>query len=257
LLGSCSNSGEAWGPTSFYYGNAPTITDISTGGAGYGTASLTASASKSYTLTCGGSVGTGQISIPVTVAAPPVLSISATNPVTGATVHSTSGNTTFHVPVGSSSTFGWSASNVQSCAVTKTNNGSPVAFGPYDTQSSGNITVSGVVQSTAAAVTKVWTFVCKDSLGATWPTQPSITIITDPDPVLVTWSATPTTLIAGSGQTATVSWNVSNVSSCTVSGTGGYSGSGTSGSMSVSYAAGSAGTKTFTLSCFTPSGTQS
>jgi hypothetical protein len=146
------------------------------------TGALTADAS--YTLTCTGPGGSASQSATVSVSAPaPTITISA-NPSTIA-----SGNT---------STLTWASTNATSCSASD--------------GWSGNKGLSGSVSTAALTATTVYTLSCTGTGGSA--SQSATVTVNAPTPV-VTISANPTTVNAGS--TAVLTWSSTNANTCNAS----------------------------------------
>ncbi|MEQ1802478.1 MAG: thrombospondin type 3 repeat-containing protein [Gammaproteobacteria bacterium] len=164
-----------------------------------------------YTLTCTGPGGSVSQSVPVTVASPPSVTLSA-SPTT--------------VASGAASTLTWSSTNVTSCTASGGWSGSRSTSG---SQSTGNLTG-----------TTTYTLTCTGAGGSV--TQ-STTVTVGLSPPSVTLSASPTTVASGAASTLT--WSSTNATSCTAS--GGWSGAkSTSGSQSTGNLT---ATTTYTLTC--------
>ncbi len=177
-------------------------------------------ANVSYTLTCTGTGGQVQRSVSISVGAPPVqiptISLSA-NPSS--------------VNTNSATTLSWSTNNVTRCT----------ASGGW----SGAKATSGSASSGALTSNTSFTLTCSGT-GGTASQSVTVTVSAPPPPPApgITLSANPT--LVGYNSSTTLSWTVSNATSCTAS--GGWSGSKNASGGSQSSAALTIGT-TFTLSC--------
>lgn len=207
--------------------SATNVTSCTASGAWSGTKSSSGSqgfssltSNRTYTLSCTGAGGSVTNSVNVAVADPPAptLSLSA-NPTS--------------VAYNSTSTLNWSTSNATSCSASggwsggKGTSGAE-SVGPITSDTSYTLTCSG----TGGSVTRTV------ALSVQAPAAPTIS-----------FSASPTSLAAG--DSATLSWSVTNATDCSASGA--WSGSkGTSGSESVGPVN---ATSTFSLSCTGPGGT--
>lgn len=150
------------------------------------------------------------------------------------------------INTGQSSTLSWTTSNASSC----------YASGDW----SGSRGYSGGSQSTGTlntVKTYSYTLTCSNSGGSTSATT-SVAVSSGSSTTkpAVTLSVTPSTI--GTGDSSTISWTVANdPTSCTASGSGGWSGSqGSSGSTSTGVK-NSAGNYTYTLSCSNSAGSNS
>ncbi len=169
-----------------------------------GTLSVTPALSTTYTLTC----SSGKKSMSQSV----LVTVTSTPPPPAAPTVSLSASPT-SITSGGSSTLTWSSTNANSCTSTDfiTANGT-----------SGSLSVSPTT-STTYAIT------CTGTGGsATGSATVTVNSQSTPTPT-VSLSASPTSIT--SGQSSTLTWGSTNATSCTTSG---FSGSGTSGSATVS-----------------------
>lgn len=192
-------------PTTIVAGNASTLTWSSTnatscsasatGGASWWTApSLATSGSTQvwppsnsvYTVSCTGPGGTGSKSVAITV-----------TPSTLPTVTVTASPST--IALGSSTVVSWSATNATSCT----------ASGGW----SGTTSVMAGSITTAPAVTTTYYMSCTGTGGTA---NGSATVTVNAALPAITLTANPTSITAG--QTSTISWAVSNATTCTASG---------------------------------------
>jgi ferredoxin-NADP reductase len=175
-----------------------------------------------YKLTCANSAGTVTKSVTVTVSAAPVaptanLSVSSSSIVSGQST-TLSWNTGGSGPITCNATGGWSGSK-------------------------------GASGSTVVSPTSTTTYIltCSNSVGTS---TKSVTVTVNYAPT-ANLSATETTIMEG--DSTQLSWSTSGTGPITCTGSGGWSGSkGPSGSQAVSPTS----TKTYTLTCSSPYGSQ-
>jgi len=180
-----------------------------------GSESVSPSATTSYTLTCSGDGGSANDNITVTVNEPP-----APVPTVNVTVSPST------IDQGQSATISWSSTDANSCT----------ASGGW----SGARGTSGS-ESVSPSVTTSYTLNCSGD-GGNASDSVAVTVNAPFPAPAVSVTASPSTI--DQGQSATISWNSTDATSCTAS--GGWSGArGSSGSESVSPTA----TASYTLTC--------
>src|SRR3989344_1313670 len=131
------------------------------------------------------------------------------------------------IPYNTSATLAWTTTNSSSCTASGDWSGSKSATG--GSESTGNLTAS-----------KTYTITCS---GPNTSRNDSVIVNVDPAPV-VSLTASPTTV--SSGGSSTLTWTVSNATSCTASGDWSGSKSASGGSASTGALTAS---KTYTLTC--------
>ena len=181
-----------------------------------GSMTVSPTTTTTYTLTATGSGGSVSQDVTVTVnAAAPVIDSFSANPTT--------------IDAGGSSTLSWNTTNATSCTI----NGSSVAV-------DGSMTVSPTATTTYTLTAT------GDGGSVSQDVTVTVNAVT-PAPSIDSFSASPTTI--DEGNSATLSWNTTNATSCTIDG----SSVAVDGSMSVSPTS----TTTYTLTATGDGGTVS
>ncbi len=181
---------------------------------------------STYTLTCTGTGGTANHSVTVTVTPAP--------PPEAPSVSLTASPTT--VAMNGSTTLSWNASNATSCT----------ASGSW----TGDQATSGSMQQAGLTNDSTYTLTCTGT-GGTANDSVTVTVTPAPPPEAPSVSLTASPMTVAMNGSTTLSWNASNATSCTASGS--WSGDqDTSGSMQQ---AGLTNDSTYTLTCTGAGGT--
>jgi hypothetical protein len=164
--------------------------------------------SRTYTITCTNENGSASANVTVTVGTVPTLNFAA-SPST--------------IASGQSSTLTWTVGDANNCTASAT----PTSSGWTGSKAAGDGNHS---QAVSPASTTTYNLACSNEFGST-PLESEIVTVSTVTPPTVNFTSNKTTMKAG--ESATLTWNTTNVTTCTAAGS--WEGNrATSGSITVS-----------------------